>query len=545
MASASDLIRGDCQPGSIPNATLTVSRQTTHMLWGSTHGGKEYGKAGSEPMDLWENKSYSVGGKWVYIFNPPEVQKGKSGQVVQLGEALMPQKTGRQAVVIGAGMAGMPAARVLADHFDRVIVIENDALPSDAAPRPGTPQCKHLHALLAGGQRALSSLFLGFEKDLVAAGAQLLQVSSTSEWQFPGYGSFPKRDLGFASYCMTRPLLESVVRKHFLAIGNITTHQRCRAQRLMTSEDGSRVTGVSCLHADGAAEDIQADLVVDASSSGQLTLNLLAALGIPAPRESTVGVEIGYSTMLFEIPRDAPAEWRMVGTIPDPPRNRRGSILLPVEGNRWIVTVSGSHDCKPPDGEAGFMEFAQQLRTLTIYNAIKNAKRCGPAMRYGFKASRWRHFEVLERFPSGLIPFGDTICRFNPIYGQGMSVAAKEACLLRDLLQAAAENGQGPGSLTGEFLAQAQPIIDAPWATAVIPDFRDPLTGGERPPDLEDALEFGAALRRLAYEDGEIHRLMLEVQHMIKPRSILQQPEIVERVKAVMARDVKPSETVR
>jgi 2-polyprenyl-6-methoxyphenol hydroxylase-like FAD-dependent oxidoreductase len=452
------------------------------------------------------------------------------------------RRLGRQAVVIGAGMAGMPAARVLADHFDRVIVIENDTLPADASPRPGTPQSKHLHALLAGGQRALSSLFPGFEEDLVAAGAQKYQVSTVARYEFPGYESYPNRDLGFASFCMTRPLLESVVRKHFLATGNVTTHQRCRAQRLITSEDGSRVIGVSCLHADGPAEEMHADLVIDASSNGQLTLNLLAALGISAPKETTVGVDIGYSTMLFEIPQDAPTEWRAVATYPDPPRNRLGAILLPVEGNRWIVTVAGGHDCKPADGQTAFMECAQQLRTQTIYNAIRNAPQCGPAVRYGFKASRWRHFEALERLPSGLIPFGDTICRFNPIYGQGMSVAAKEACLLRDLLQAAAEDGEGFESVPGKFLGQAQPIIDAPWATAVIPDFLDPLTAGERPPDLEGALKFGAALRRLAYEDGEIHRLMLEVQHMIKPRSILREPAIVERIKAVMARDEMPSE---
>lgn len=448
----------------------------------------------------------------------------------------MPSKSGRQAVVIGAGMAGMPAARVLADHFEQVIVVENDALPSEASPRPGTPQSKHLHSLLASGQRALSSLFPGFEEALVAAGAQVLQVSTTSEWEYPGYESFPKRDLGFRSYCMTRPLLESVVRKHIAAIGNITTRQRCRGQVLMTSEAGARVTGVSCLHSDGTNEDIQADLVVDASSNGQLTLNLLTALGLPVPKETTVGVAMGYSTTIFEIPQDFPAEWRMVGTLPDPPRNRRGAILVPVEGNRWIVTLAGGHDSNPPDDEAGFMEFAQQLRTLTIYNAIKNARRCAPITRYGFKASRWRHFERLEKFPLGLIPFGDTICRFNPIYGQGMSVAAKEACLLRDLLQPEARDGNALESIPGEFLAQVQPIIDAPWATAIIPDFVDPLTEGERPADLEGALRFGAALRKLAYEDGEIHRLMLEVQHLIKPRSILREPEIAEKVMAVMAR---------
>lgn len=443
---------------------------------------------------------------------------------------------GRRAVVIGAGMAGMPAARVLADHFDKVIVLENDMLPTDAAPRPGTPQAKHLHALLAGGMRALTSLFPGFEQSLADAGAHLLTVSMDAEWQFPGYETFPKRDLGFKAYSMTRPLLESLVRKHFVAIGNIKTYERCRAQQLIMSEDGTRVTGVTCLHSDGTAEVIPADLVIDASSGGQLTLNMLAALGLPAPEESTVGVDMGYSTTIFEIPPDAPSTWKMVFTLADPPSNRRGAVLGPVEGNGWIVGLMGSHDAKPPDDEAGFLEFTQQLRTHTIYDAIKGAKRRIPISRYGFKASRWRHFEKLDKLPAGLIPFGDTICRFNPIYGQGMSVAAKEACLLFDLLKTAAEDGNGLDSVPGEFLAESRAIIDAPWATAVVPDFLDPLTEGERPADLESALKFVAALRKLAYEDAAIHKLMLEVQHMLKPRSVLREPEIFEQVKAVMAR---------
>jgi 2-polyprenyl-6-methoxyphenol hydroxylase-like FAD-dependent oxidoreductase len=442
---------------------------------------------------------------------------------------------GRQAVVIGAGMAGMPAACVLADHFDQVIVLENDTLPTGVSPRPGTPQSKHLHVLLAGGQRALSSLFPGLEQSLAAAGAQLLTVSLDAEWQFPGYETFPKRDLGFKAYSMTRPLLESVVRKHFAAIGNIKTIDRCRAQQLITTEDGARVTGVTCLHSDGKVEGIPADLVIDASSNGQLTLNLLAALGLPTPEETTVGVEMGYSTTEFEIPEDAPSTWKMALTLADPPRNRRGALLAPIEGGGWILGLLGSHDVKPTDDEAGFLEFTQRLRTQTIYEAIKGAKRRTPISRYGFKASRWRHFEKFEKFPARLIPFGDSICRFNPIYGQGMSVTAKEVCLLRDLLIASAEDGEGIDSVPSKFLAQAQPIIDAPWATAVIPDFLDPLTEGERPADLENALKFGAALRKLAYRDAEIHKLMLEVQHMLKPRSVLREPEIAERVKAVMA----------
>jgi 2-polyprenyl-6-methoxyphenol hydroxylase-like FAD-dependent oxidoreductase len=450
-------------------------------------------------------------------------------------EAFMATHLGKQAVVIGAGMGGMPAARVLSDYFEKVVVIENDVLPSDPLPRAGTPQSKHVHVLLAGGLQALESLFPGVGQDLADAGAQLLRVAVDMLWERPGYESYPRRDLGFTSYNMTRPLLESVVRKKFAAIGNITVHERCRAQHWVTSEDGMTVTAVSCLYADGKKEEIQADLLIDASSNGQLTLDLLAALGLPAPDEATVAVDMGYASTLFEIPDDAPSDWRAVNTLPSPPSNRRGAFLSQVEGNRWLVSLGGNHDVKPPEDEAGFLEFAQQLRTPTIYYAIKSAKRCAPIARYGLKASRWRHFEKLERFPAGIIPIGDSICRFNPVYGQGMSVAAKEACLLRSLLQAAAAEGKGLSSLATDFLVQAQPIIDAPWAAAVVPDFLDPLTEGERPADLANALKFGAALVKTAYEDAAIHKLMFEVQHLLKPRSVLREPAIVEQVRAHMA----------
>jgi 2-polyprenyl-6-methoxyphenol hydroxylase-like FAD-dependent oxidoreductase len=442
---------------------------------------------------------------------------------------------GRQAVVIGAGMAGMPAARVLADYFDKVVVIENDTLPSDAAPRAGTPQAKHAHVLLAGGLQALETLFPGFRQALADAGSQLLRVSVDMLWERPGYESFPRRDLGFSSYSMTRPLLESVVRKKFAAIGNITVHERCRAQQLVITDDGMTVKGVTCLHADGHIEEVQADLVIDASSNGQPTLNLLAALGLPAPEEAAIGVDMGYSSTIFEIPNAASSDWRAINTLPEPPRNRRGALLSQVEGNCWLLSLGGNHDVKPPEDEAGFLEFARHLRTQSIYNAVKDAKRCAPIARYGLKASRWRHFESLKRFPAGLIPFGDSICRFNPVYGQGMSVAAKEACLLLSLLETAAAEGKGLDSLATDFLVQAQPIIDAPWAMAVIPDFLDPLTEGERPPDLANALRFSAALVKTAYEDAAIHKLMSEVQHLLKPRSALREPAIVEQIRANMA----------
>jgi len=442
---------------------------------------------------------------------------------------------GRQSIVIGAGMAGMPSARVLADYFDQVIVLENDTLPADAFPRPGTPQSKHLHVLLAGGQQALTTLFPGFEQSLTAAGAQPLSVTEDYWVELPRYDVFPQRDLGIRTYSLTRPLVERVVRGKVTAIRNIEIRERCRAQKLVTTDDGAAVKGVVCTHSSGETEEIPADLVIDASGSGQLTLNLLAELGLEAMEVSTVGVDVGYSTAIFEIPDDAPPDWKFLMTMADPPGNRRGAVLTTIEGNCWLLGLLGSHDTKPPEDEAGFLEYAQRLRTQTVYNSIKGAKRRSDITRSGFKASRWRHFEKLDRFPKGLLPFGDTICRFNPTYGQGMSVAAKEACLLLELLQAAAQEDKEIRSVPHDFLTQAQPIIDAPWATAVIPDFLDPLTEGERPTDLGNALKFQGALTRIAFEDPAIHKLMYEVRHLLKPRSVFREPEIAERVKAVMS----------
>jgi 2-polyprenyl-6-methoxyphenol hydroxylase-like FAD-dependent oxidoreductase len=460
---------------------------------------------------------------------------------------LMSKYVGRQAVVIGAGMGGLSAARALAEHFEQVVVIENDALPAEAAPRPGTPQCKHVHGLLMGGLQALDSFFPGFEQVLLEAGAVPMRLSSELRYEVPGYDPFPQRDLGLQILCMTRPLIEATVRKKIAQHGNISLRECCKAQELVvgtrsngkasgkTGDNATEITGVRCAHGDGRVEDIAADFVVDASSHGLLTLNLLGSLGLAAPAETTIGVDIGYCTAMFGIPDDAPTDWKGMVVLPQPPHNRRGAFILPAEGGRWVVTLAGRYGDKPPDDEAGFFAYVKNLRTPTAHNALRSAKRQTGFSRYGLKASRRRHFESVTNFPHGLLPFGDTICRFNPIYGQGMSVAAKEACLLRDLLAGASSEGQGINGLAATFLNEAQKIIETPWSSSAIPDYGDPLTEGPRPPDLEKSLKFGAALFKAAAADPAVHKVMSEVQHLLRPGSAYQNPEIADRIKAAMA----------
>jgi hypothetical protein len=209
--------------------------------------------------------------------------------------------------------------------------------------------------------------------------------------------------------------------------------------------------------------------------------------------------------------------------------------MLPLEGNRWLLSLGGRHSDKPRGDWGGFLACVQELRTPTIYDAIKRAERLGAVARFGFPASVRRHFDRLDDFPRGLLPLGDALCRFNPIYGQGMSVAAQEARLLHALLRRRVEEPDRLKGLAPAFFAEAARLIETPWALAAVPDFVFPETRGERPADFERYLEFGAGLNRLAAEDAGIHKLLFEVRHLLKPRSVLRDPEIVERVKAIAA----------
>ena len=444
----------------------------------------------------------------------------------------MAQIIGERAIVIGAGIGGLTAARVLADHFERVLVLERDELPVEPQDRPSIPQGRHVHGLLRGGQNALEELLPGFERDLAAGGAVPVRSGLDVRVERPGFDPFPQRDLGVTSYAMSRALLELTVRRLVQAHANIEIRQGCRVLGIVAS--GDAVTGVRYTGDGGKAETLPADLVVDASGRGTLTLDTLKSMGTALAEETEIGVDLNYATAVYDIPDDAPRDWLGLFVFPSV-RGSGGALMLPLEGKRWIITVGARHDEKAPADEAEFLAFAQKLRRPTLHNAIQHAKLHGGITRYGFPESLFRHYERLPDFPRGLVPIGDAICRFNPVHGQGMSVAAMEACALGRLLtQRSAEKDPIDG-LAPAFFAEAAAIIETPWAMAAIPDFLHPKTRGERPPNFEPTIKFALALTKLAARDPAAHKLIVEVQHLLKPRSVYRDPELVQRVMAVMA----------
>jgi 2-polyprenyl-6-methoxyphenol hydroxylase-like FAD-dependent oxidoreductase len=439
---------------------------------------------------------------------------------------------GRQAVIVGAGIGGLTAARVLADHFERVLILERDALPVEPEDRPSIPQGRHVHGLLRGGQNALEELLPGFERDLAAGGAVAVRSGLDVRVERPGFDPFPQRDLGVTSYAMSRPLLELTVRRLVQMHDRIEIRQRCRVLSLGASDDA--VTGVQYADSSSTVNTLTADLVVDASGRGTLTLDTLKSMGHALAEETEIGVDLNYATAVYDIPDDAPGDWLGLFVFPSV-RGSGGALLLPLEGKRWIITVGARHDEKAPADEVGFLTFAQRLRRPTLHNAIEHAKLHGRILRYGFPESLFRHYERLPDFPRGLLPIGDAICRFNPVHGQGMSVAAMEACALRRVLAQRSAETDPLAGLAPAFFTEAAAIIEAPWAMAAIPDFLHPRTRGERPPNFEQRIKFALALTKLAARDPAIHKLNAEVSHLLKPLSVYQDPELVQRVMAVMA----------
>jgi len=445
----------------------------------------------------------------------------------------MTKLLGRHAIVVGAGIGGLTAAKALSSYFGKVTVLERDILPAAPNARTGTPQARQVHVLLRGGLDALDELIPDLEAELERGGAARVRVGTQALLELPGFDPFPQRDLGFDYLSMTRPLLEFVVRRLTAKQSNIAWKSHCRVTQFLESSDGSAVTGVRYDDADKRANQLAADFFVDASSRGALTLELLGKIGLPKPHETEIGIDLQYATAIFQIPPSAVHDWRAVLHRPDA-QSSRGGLLVPIENNRWQVNLTCMHGEPVPKNIGDFVAFAKTLRTQTIHDAIKDAVPIGPIYRFGFPCSIRRRFDTLDRFPEYLLPIGDVICRFNPAFGQGMSVAAQQAGALRRLIDARNLRADPLKGLARPFFAVVQDLLAAPWAVAES-DFIYEKTRGQRPSDLHQRLSFNSALQRAAVEDSTVHQIMSEVSHLIRPSSALRDPHIISRVRALMA----------
>jgi 2-polyprenyl-6-methoxyphenol hydroxylase-like FAD-dependent oxidoreductase len=443
-------------------------------------------------------------------------------------------KLGEHAVVLGASMAGMLAARVVADFYETVTVVERDVLPDQPGQRRGVPQARHAHALLARGSQILDELFPGLLDELVATGAPVLDDGDLSKvFLSPGHlftrSGRVKDPRSLATYFPSRPLLDFHVRRRLQALPNVALLDGHDVVDIISTPDRELVTGARLVNRDGGKErNLFADLVIDALGRAARTPAWLDDLGYGRPIEEHVTVRLVYASQLL---RMRPGTLKEMAIIIGATSGRpTGMALFGHERNTWQFTVGGMAGYEPPPDREGMISFAQDFAPEFVSAALRVAEPVDEPARYTVPSNQWRRYDKMSRFPAGLLVIGDAICSFNPIYGQGMTVAALDALVLRDSLR------RGQRDLARRFFrASAKPIGQA-WQLAVGADLAVPEVEGTRTLPMRIANRYVDRLLTAAESDSHVAERFLRVSWLIDPSTRLFHPSLLFRAATVNLR---------
>jgi 2-polyprenyl-6-methoxyphenol hydroxylase-like FAD-dependent oxidoreductase len=434
-------------------------------------------------------------------------------------------KLGEHAVVLGASMGGLLAARVLADFYETVTVVERDVLPETSANRRGVPQGRHVHLLLGRGSQVLDELFPGFLDELVAAGAPSFDGDMSKLYLSNGGHLFPRsgraKDVPF--FLPSRPLLESHVRRRMRAVANVTVLDGHDVVELTSTPPRDRVTGALVrARPNGSERVLGADLVVDAMGRGARTPAFLEGLGYGRPAEDQLGMRLAYSSQLLRIPPGMLNELMVIiGPVPGRPT---GMALFGNENNTWMFSVIGMVGREPPDELAEMLAFVEDFAPAHVLAAIRAGEPLAEVARYRMPSSQWRRYDKMRRFPAGLLVFGDAICSFNPVYGQGMTVAALEALALQRCLR------RGEDGLARRHFQATAKAVGVAWQMATGADLSLPEVEGPRPLPVRIANNYVDRVLAAAESDIVVAEQFARVIAFLDPPTSLFHPALIARV---------------
>ncbi|MGB8699920.1 MAG: FAD-dependent monooxygenase [Thermosynechococcaceae cyanobacterium] len=444
------------------------------------------------------------------------------------------EKYTSQAIVIGGSIAGLLAARVLSSYFDRVLILERDRLSSQSKPRQGIPQAHHPHVLLIQGQQILEQLFPGLTTHLVDQGALEIDWSADFRWHL-GSGWAPRFPSGLVSIACTRNLLESSIRQQLLKDTRIEMLEAHQVQGLLTDDTHRQVTGVRVQNTQKQAVEMTAQLVVDASGRSSKASKWLKSMGYDEPKESTVKSYLGYSTCWYQSLNEEILNCKMLYLMPKPPDQTRGVVMQKTEKGRWLVNLIGVGKDYPPNNEADFLDFAKSLHDPVVYEALRDAQPLSSIQAYQRTENHRRHYEHLLHQPNNFIMMGDAVCAFNPVYGQGMTTAARGAIALDQCLSQF-QKVQSPLNLNGfatRFHKKLAKVNSLPWMMATSDDFRWPKTIGKTPGFATGLMQkYLIEVQKEVPQDKFIFKKLAEVIHLVSPPYSLFHPLISGKIMA-------------
>ncbi|OBI82357.1 NAD(P)/FAD-dependent oxidoreductase [Mycobacterium sp. E740] len=435
---------------------------------------------------------------------------------------------GEHAVVLGASMAGLLAARVLSESYQSVTVVERDALPSEPVSRRGVPQGRLIHALLARGAQALEELLPGILDELVADGAIRWDGDySKMSFLLGGHrlvqsGRCPSPD-AWPFYFQSRPFLDWHVLRRVRDVSNVTIIERHDVVCMSATADRRRVSGVDVVDRDSRdTRTLVADLVVDATGRGSRTPVFLERLGYGRPVEDEVMVQFAYACQPVRIKPGALRE-NFVAVMPEPGRPKMFATAIQ-ENDMAMFAVGAIAGHQPPETPVEMLEFAADFGPANVLAALADAEPLGPVTNYRVPSNRWRRYDKMRRLPDGLLVLGDAVCSFNPIYGQGMTVAAVEALILQDCLR------RGDDDLARRFFRTSAKTIRIAWQSAVGSDLALPEVEGTAPLSMRLSNAYLERVLTASETDATVMLRFLRVLGMVDPPAKLFSPSFMWRV---------------
>jgi 2-polyprenyl-6-methoxyphenol hydroxylase-like FAD-dependent oxidoreductase len=431
---------------------------------------------------------------------------------------------GNHAVVLGASMAGLLTARILADACTRVTVIERDILPTHGANRKGVPQGRHLHVLHARGRELLDEFFPGFTEQVVQAGAEVGDSLGVVRLQLSGQ-QLRQGNSGLPGLAASRPFLEGQVRQRVRALPSVRFVEGCDVVGLLTDRDQCRITGVRLVYREEGVreQNVFADLVVDATGRGSRTPAWLEQLGYPQPEAERIEIGLGYATRCYRLHPGVLGDDRIIFTGPTP-ETPRVAVISAMEAGQHMVTLAGILGDYPPLDPIGFNAFAASVCFPDVAEALVGATALDDPVGFRFPASVRHRYEHLRRFPAGLLVIGDAVCSFNPIYAQGITVAAMQAATLRDLLSS------GSPPTPRKYFRRIAKVVDTPWKIAVGTDLAFPGVPGRRTTTIRMGNAYLPRLHAAASTDSSLGRAFVRVMGMVERPEGLFRPDRVLRV---------------
>jgi 2-polyprenyl-6-methoxyphenol hydroxylase-like FAD-dependent oxidoreductase len=417
-------------------------------------------------------------------------------------------------------MAGLCAARVAAERFDRVVVVDRDRLDGGVEPRPHVPQGRQPHLLLVAGARLLEGWFPGILAELVAGGAVDLDLCADFHWHQCG-GTLRRPVSDLRAPAVSRPFLEHTVRRRVEALPGVVVAAEATVVGLTTDSGRRRVTGIRLESGDTVA----AELVVDATGRSAHTLTWLQDLGFPPPPTSVVRVDTRYVCRTYRR-SPGPAHWKAAAVI-GAPSTRRLAVALPIEQDRWIVNVAGLGGESPPVDEEDRVAYARCLPSPVIADLMASCEPLDEPAVYRFPTNQRRHVERMRRIPVGWVLLGDALCSFDPIYGQGMTVAAKQAEALGRCLD---RSGTVDRTVTRRYAAAAGRAVGVAWSIAVGGDFAYPDTRGKKPFGTDLLNRYVDRVTVAAQHDDAVAVRLNAVLAMVRRPEALFSPTCVLRV---------------